>query len=97
VIIMKEMIFFLVPTVCCLSKPDHVEGIKAVYEQSPLTWKIYSVVTMSDTRREFHCAETSDISLNETQTVGEGQSLRPIRLRHAPFVYHLAFDITISV
>ena len=97
VMIMKDIIFFLVPIVCCLPKSDQVEGTETVYQQSPLPWKTYSIVTMSNTRREFHCAETLEICLNETKTVGEGRTAQEIKLRHAPFVYHLAFHITITV
>lgn len=93
---MHEYVRFLVPIVC-LPNSDQAEGRDLLYEQEPLSWTTYSIVTTNNNQKEFSCADLSEIQLTEMPIIPGEKLVSKSKIRHAPFVYHIIFNITVKV
>ncbi len=88
---------FLAPVVCYLSSLNQMEGLDVSYRQPQMNLKTYSIVTTSNSRRIFSCADLSEIVLNQTSAVPQRQQSSTGKPRYAPYVYRIDFYINVTV
>ena len=68
-----------------------MEESNVVYQQSPMSWKTYSIITASKNRRNFSCFELSEVVLEQISRASQK------KIHYAQVVYRIAFHIDVTV
>jgi len=89
--------FFLAPYVYCLTKSNQMEENDIAYRQSQLEWDTYSIVTASNNRKRFSCADLSKIILNQMCAEPQRQQSSTGKKHYAPLMYRIDFHIDVTV
>ncbi|CAF1983374.1 unnamed protein product [Rotaria magnacalcarata] len=88
----------ITPIVRVLPMPNQPEETLQVYTQKPLTWKTFTITTTSSNRRNFNCAEISEIIFRQLPDLSEKQKAsKEIKPHYAPLVYVIDFNIVVTV
>ncbi|CAF1180576.1 unnamed protein product [Adineta steineri] len=88
----------IIPKVCFIKPLNRTEESDRVYQQSPIDWRNYSVITTSKTRMNFSLAEFSEIVLKEPSSIPDDQKSSTRKTIHyAQCIYRIDFYIEITV
>ncbi|CAF1016863.1 unnamed protein product [Adineta steineri] len=88
----------IIPKVCFIKPLNRTEESDRVYQQSPIEWRSYSIITTSKTRMNFSLAEFSEIVLKEPSNIPDDQKSSTRKTIHyAQCIYRIDFYIEITV
>ncbi|CAF4972178.1 unnamed protein product, partial [Rotaria sp. Silwood1] len=88
----------ITPYVCRITTSNPIEEPPTIFEQLPMTWKPYAIVTASQNRKNFYFADLSEIILRQTPIVSENQNpTKGGQTHYSPHVYYIQFQINVTV